>query len=801
MSRRFAFIISFALSSPALAADRVDYVREVRPILAARCGSCHGATRPKGHLRLDTVASALKGGDAGPAIVRGKAEASPLIDAILSPDKAERMPLNRPALPASEIATLRLWIDQGATAPPNETPDPTFGRHWAFIVPTRPEVPRVKETGWARNPIDAFIRIRLDREGIAPSPEADRITLIRRINLDLIGLPPSPAEVDAFLTDHRPDAYERAVDRLLASPHYGERSARRWLDLARYADSNGYSIDAPRSIWPYRDWVIDGFNRDMPFDQFAIEQIAGDLLPGATIAQKVATGFHRNTPINQEGGIDREQFRVESVVDRVNTTASAFLGLTMGCCQCHDHKYDPLSQAEYYKFFAFFNNADEPDLPIADPATLARRDAIETQVVTLLHDLRSKNPSLVDLQRTWETSLDMAGRQRQSEDVRAAFDVLFDKRTEAQRDVVFAAFIDQSPAAKSHKQAIAGLRKSVPKIVTTMVVRERPKPRATAIHLGGDFTRQGDRVAAGVPAVMPPIPPSPTDWNRLDLARWLVSRANPLTARVAVNRLWLAYFGRGLVETEDDFGTQGTPPSHLELLDWLSVEFMDRGWSPKALTRLIVTSATYRQSSRTRPDLASIDPSNRLHARQSRLRLDAEIVRDASLAVGGLLNPKVGGPSVFPTQPEGVMNFGQMRREWTADVGPDRYRRGLYTFLWRATPHPSLTVFDAPDGIRACSRRARSNTPLQALTLLNDRASIECAEGLAERLTSEPELSDSARMTMAFRLGLGRLPTTTESDRLARLLSEERASNPGAKADWTALARVILNLDEFITRE
>ena len=799
MSRPASWIILVALSTPALAADPVDFARDVRPILATKCGSCHSATRPKGHLRLDTVGHALKGGDSGPAIVRGKADESPLIDAVISPDKTVRMPLNRPALSVDEVATLRRWIDAGAVPPADDTPDPSFGRHWAFIAPARPDVPHRKDEGWGRNPIDAFIRADLDRKGIAPSPEADRTTLLRRLCLDLIGLPPTPAEVDAFLRDDRPDAYERTVDRLLGSPHYGERMARRWLDLARYADSNGYSIDAPRSIWPYRDWTIDAFNKDLPFDRFAIEQIAGDLLPDATLAQKVATGFHRNTPINQEGGIDLEQFRVEAVVDRVNTTAMAFLGLTMGCCQCHDHKYDPLSQAEYYRFFAFFNSSDEPDLPIADPATVARRDAVEAKITSYLRDIRSGDPKQSELQRAWESGLDMAGRQKQSQEVRAAFDVVFDKRTEAQRDIVFAAFVDQAPSAKAHKKAIADLRKSAPKIVTTMVVRERPTPRLTSIHLGGDFTRPGERVAPGVPAVLPPLPPSSARFNRLDLARWIGARDNPLTARVAVNRLWLATFGRGLVETEDDFGTQGTPPSHPELLDWLAVEFMDRGWSQKAIMRLIVTSATYRQSSWSRPDLATIDPGNRLLARQTRLRLDAEIIRDVGLAVSGLLNPKVGGPSVFPPQPDGVMNLGQMRRTWTADTGADRYRRGLYTYLWRATPHPSLTVFDAGDGTRACSRRPRSNTPLQALTLLNDRASIECAEGLANRLTREPELSDADRLTLAFRLGLGRPPGPVERDRLATLIEAERSMGGGG--EWLALARVVLNLDEFITRE
>jgi mono/diheme cytochrome c family protein len=812
-----ATLLVLALS-PGLApaAGPVDYARDVKPLLAKHCVSCHGAAKPRGGLRLDTAALARKGGKGGPAVVPGKADDSPLIEAVVAEDEGSRMPLNRPPLSAEQVATLRAWIDQGAPAPADEQPSAvaSAATHWAFIPPVRHEPPAVHLDSWARNPIDRFILARLEREGLTPSPEADRATLIRRVSLDLTGLPPSPAEVEAFVADGRPDAYERLVERLLASPHYGERWARPWLDMARYADSNGYSIDAPRTIWKYRDWVIDALNRDQPFDEFTLDQLAGDLRPGANVAQRVATGFHRNTPINQEGGIDVEQFRIESVIDRVNTTASVWLGLTMGCVQCHDHKYDPLTQREYYRFFAFFNNADEPDLPLGTPDQLARHERALAAVDAYLAKIRREDPSLSDRQRAWEAGLDMAGRQKQSQEVRSAFDVIFEKRSDDQQRTVFAAFIEQDPAMRDHRRAIARLKRDVPKIVTTMVLRERARPRETHLLIQGDFTRPGEPVRPGVPAVLPSLDASPEAANRLDLARWLVDPKNPLTARVTINRLWQADFGRGLVETENDFGTQGSPPSHPELLDWLATELVARGWSLKAMQRLIVTSATYRQSSRLRPDLAARDPGNRLLGRQSRLRLDAELVRDAALAASGLLTREVGGPSVFPPQPDGVMNLGQMRREWKADSGPGRYRRGLYTFFWRATPHPMLLVFDAPDATRACTRRVRSNTPLQALTLLNDEAFYEFARALADRVLREAPPRDADRLAYAFGLGLSRRPSPNELRRLGALLDQHRAEARTAMPDdalafagsadraaWTAVARVILNVDEFMTRE
>lgn len=787
--------------------EPVDYVRDVKPLLTKHCVSCHGASKPRANLRLDTAEAAIRGGDGGPSILPGKSEESPLIDAVVGGGELERMPLKRPPLTGQQIATLKAWIDQGAHAPQGETPDPTRAKHWAFEPPVRPELPRVSRTDWGQNPIDRFILAGLERERLQPSPDADRVTLIRRVSLDLTGLLPSLEDVDTFVSDSRPDAYERLVDRLLASPHFGERWARPWLDLARYADSNGYSIDAPRTIWKYRDWVIEALNRDMPFDEFAIDQIAGDLHPDATLDQKVATGFHRNTPINQEGGIDLEQFRIESVVDRVATTATAFLGLTMGCAQCHDHKFDPISQREYYQFFAFFNNVDEPQIEFATPEQLAKRQSVRSRIASYHKKLASTHPGLPDKVKAWEAGLNPAFKTSQPDEIKAAFDKPVEKRTETQKRGITELFLAQDEASESLSSEVAALRELEPKFETTLVVRERAQPRETHIHLGGDFTRKGERVTADVPKVLPGLATIETR-NRMDLARWLVDPANPLTARVTMNRLWQAYFGAGLVETENDFGTQGTPPSHPELLDWLATEFVGSGWSLKTMHRRIVTSMAYRQSSKARADADAVDPGHRLIARQTRLRLDAEVIRDASLAASGLLAREVGGPSVFPPQPDGVMTQGQMNRAWKPSLGPDRYRRGLYIFFWRATPHPSLIVFDAPNAVQACTRRVRSNTPLQALMLLNDQASFEFAQALAARLLREAPSNDGARIDLAFRLCLSRQPTAGERSRLQALLGEERGEGEAVAnrsavelSVWTTLSRVVLNLDEFITRE
>jgi hypothetical protein len=728
------------------------------------------------------------------------------------------MPYKKTPLPDAQIETLARWIDEGAKAPADEAPESV--KHWAFVAPVRAPVPEVKQSGWPRNDIDRFILARLEQKKIKPSPPADRVTLIRRVSLDLIGLPPTPAEADAFVNDQRADAYEQLVDRLLASPHYGERWARHWLDVARYADSNGYSIDAPRAIWKYRDWVIDALNRDLPYDQFVIEQLAGDLLPDATQEQKIATGFHRNTQINQEGGIDPEQFRIESVLDRVNTTGTAFLGLTVGCAQCHDHKFDPISQREYYQLFAFLNNQDEPDLDTATPEEFAKREAYRAKTKTIEAGLDRYADSIVPKQAAWEASLTEEQRAKLKDEVQTALLLLPAQRNEEQTKNAHAAFLEYDAGYKQLQKQLDKFKKDEPRITTTMVLQERMQPRESYVFIKGDFTRKGDPVTPAVLHVLQPMPPTEQP-TRLDLARWIVAPQNPLTARVMINRVWQQYFGRGLVETENDFGTQGSPPSHPELLDWLAAELIAQKWSLKAMHRLIVTSAVYRQSSHVRPDLANVDANNKMLARQTRLRLDGEIVRDVSLSASGLLNPKIGGPSVFPPQPDGVMTLGQSKREWMASQGEDRNRRGMYTFFWRATPHPALMVFDSPDGMSACTRRPRSNTPLQALTLLNSQAFVEFSQALAARVLKDEAGSDRKRIERAFRFCLSRKPVPAERQRLRDLLNKELAafrktpdeaaavvsrkrdskSDLAQLAAWTAVSRVLLNLDETITRE
>jgi hypothetical protein len=688
-------------------------------------------------------------------------------------------------------------------------------QHWAYQPVCRPALPAIVSCAshWERNPIDRFILARLQREGLHPSPEAERPVLIRRLSLDLIGLLPTPEEVDAFASDPSPDAYEKLVERLLASPHYGERWGRHWLDVARYGDSNGYSIDAARSIWPYRDWVITALNNDMPFDQFVIEQMAGDLLPNATLSQRTATGFHRNTPLNQEGGIDVEQFRVDSIYDRVNTTGTALLGLTVGCAQCHDHKYDPLTQYEYYQMFALLNQDDEPTLELASEDQKSRRKRIEQERRQLTRVFQSFD-RLTDADvLAWQGKLSTEMRAALPQDINDLLDIAENGRDAAQkaRLLEFLRNLDktrhavgglmQSPwmsAAHVHLHLLRNriearfkeLQTLEPNIPTTLVLAARKETRPTYVHIGGDFTRKGKPVEPGVPTWLLDMGPVR---SRLDFARWLVDARQPLTPRVIVNRLWQHHFGLGLVETENDFGSQGTPPSHPELLDWLASEFVRCGYSVKHMHRLMVTSATYRQASKHRNDLANMDPRNRLLARMPRLRLEAEIVRDVGLCASGLLNPRIGGPSVFPPQPEGVFRFTQVPRVWTADTGPNRFRRGMYTHFWRSAPHPALAAFDAPDGVNPCTRRNRSNTPLQALTLLNDAAFAEMSQALARRM-EQLNVSDEEKVVWAFRWCLSRTPSVFEQHALLKLYHDSHRN-------WWPVARALMNLDEFITRE
>ncbi|HRP04438.1 MAG TPA: PSD1 and planctomycete cytochrome C domain-containing protein [Opitutaceae bacterium] len=812
MAARFRFLrfLPLLLPVPVFGTGAaIDYLRDVKPILTQHCVRCHGETKEEAGLRIDTAEAMKLGGESGSVTKRRHGRESLLIEVVTGThEDIPRMPYKKPALSAEQIETLRDWVAQGAKAPEVEEP----GRfiHWAFVPPSPPKQPQVKKRSWVRNPIDRFILARLEKEGIKPSPEADRVTLLRRVSLDLTGIPPTPDEVDAFLRDSSKDAYERVVERLLASPRYGERWGRTWLDVARYSDSDGYSVDSPRQIWKYRDWVVNAFNRDMPFDEFVIEQLAGDLLPDATIEQRVATGFNRNTQINQEGGIDPEQFRTESVIDRVNTYGTAFLGLTVSCAQCHDHKFDPLTQKEYYQLFAFFNNSPDDghgQSKATGQLEFPNESALPPDHESKLTEARIALTAYLD-EKAGQIANQIAqltpeGIHALKQKTQDALKIPVGAQSLEQRRDVFFTLNGADTTFLALNQTFLSLDRA-PRFVTTLVMSELPEPRDTFLFINGDFTRHGEKVAAGTPVELPPLDkPHP---NRLDLARWTVDPGNPLTARVAVNRIWQQYWGRGLVETENDFGTQGDPPSHPELLDWLATEFIAQGWSMKAVHRLIVTSASYRQSSKVRNDLQTSDPLNKLCARQNRLRLDAEIIRDVCLSVSGLLSTKMGGPPVYPPQPDGVMSLGQVKRAWVESTGEDRHRRGLYTQRWRGTFHPAFAVFDAPDGATACTRRLRSNTPLQALTLLNDPQYHEFSQALARRIFSMNRGSVTSRIDTAFRLCLARRPDRVERKRLVQLYEQQLKTASGSDEErrleaWEVVSRVLLNLDETITRE
>ena len=816
------------LGDEATADGSLLFRETVQPILQDRCLACHNQKVRSSGLSLESRSEILTGGSRGPAVLPGDSEQSRLIQAL-----AHSSDLNMPPggkLPQAEIRALRQWVALGA--PWDESGDSGEGGHWSFQAVRRPVPPQVSDTQWVRTPIDRFILHRLKAEGLAPSPEASRITLLRRLSLDLLGLPPSPAAVDRFLEDTRPGAYERLVERLLASPHYGERWGRHWLDVARYADSDGFS-DGSRQIWMYRDWVVRSLNRDLPFDRFTIQQLAGDLIPDASKEQIVATGFHRNTLLNQEGGIDVEQYRVERVVDRVATTGAAFLGLTVGCARCHDHKYDSVSQKEFFQLYSFFNNIEErspeleetdrprhwPFLELGSDEEFARRDIIRSQLALLEEELQTYEKELLARLPQWEQELAPERRREYPPEIQRILALPAEERNEIQLKTLHLLYKEQDLGHATRKAGIDSLKQAEPKLPSTLVMKELPEPREAYIHLGGEFTRRGDTVQPDVPAVLPPLTAQSRP-DRMDLARWLVDPGHPLTARVTVNRIWQRYFGAGLVETENDFGTQGTHPSHPALLDWLASELIRKGWSLKAIHRLIVTSATYRQSSRHREDAAKADPTNRLLARQHRLRLESEVVRDVCLAASGLWNRALGGPPVFPPQPQGSSRLGHSKRSWVASQGEDRFRRGLYTHFWRSTPHPALMVFDSPNGITTCTRRSRSTSPLQALTLLNDEAFYEFAQGLARRVLREGPDQDAERIDYTFRVCLSRPPSAEESTQLKRFLNHQRHDlaqrpreaqsllslesedeDPQELAAWTLLSSVLLNLDELITRE
>lgn len=848
MSLRNVWFLSLLVLPVAIADGdepaKVDYVTQVKPLLVKHCQRCHGPEKQQSGLRIDSGRAMVDGGDSGAAIVPRDPTKSLLIHAITGTEGASKMPPEGPGLSVNEIQLLKDWISAGAAFPADETVVAAVQKkgsdHWAFQRIQHP-VPPTVEGRLSRGAVDNFVAAKLQQVQLAPSPEADRWTLIRRVSLDLLGMPPSPEDVQEFVNDTSPDAFERLVDRLLASPHFGERWGRDWLDVARYADSNGFTRDMPRTIWKYRDWVVSAFNDNLPFNEFVIDQIAGDMRPDPTLDQLVATGFHRNTLINEEGGTDPEQFRVEAVVDRTNTTGTVFLGLTIGCAQCHDHKYDPISQREYYQLYAFFNSTgfdgSDPTAPRIDVPSNEQMRAGEPKrqrllldkIAKLEQDLKPKIAEIAFAELAWEQTLTVDDKKKLPFNVKNAVDLPPRDRSDTHHRDLDAYFRTVDVALQKYPELdqIAKLRAEAPTFPTTMVMQELPRPRESNIHLRGDFLRKGAKVQPAVPTVLGG-PASPTSTStRMDLAKWLISADNPLTSRVTMNRCWQKYFGRGLVETENDFGLQGTPPTHPELLDWLASEFSGRSadasssWNVKRMHRLIVTSATYRQSSRQRVDVAEADPANKWLAQQSRIRLDAEIIRDEALAAADLLTAEIGGPPVYPPQPDGVFDFTQDKKPWKTATDRSRYRKAMYTQLWRSSLYPSMTVFDFPDANVACTRRVRSNTPLQSLTLANDLAFVEFARGLAVHLLSIPATDDSQRLTIAFERCLAREPQSAELARLRDFLQQQRtrfASDEKAAAEfgptsqpdqvtvvegatWTALARVLLNLDEFITRE
>jgi hypothetical protein len=993
MRASLAIPLNLFISSVLATASEIDFQRDIQPIFAEHCLECHGPDKAKGGLTLTTRAGALKELESGAhGVVPGKVEESELIARLVTSEADDVMPpkkkSKRPS--AREIELLKKWVASGAD----------WSVHWAYRPIERPAVPANSAT----HPIDAFVRETLVKRNITPAPEADRPTLIKRLSYDLLGLPPKPQDVDAFVADTAPDAYLKLVERLLASPHFGERWGRHWLDQARYADSDGYEKDSARpDAWRYRDWVIEAINRDQPFDQFTIEQLAGDLLPDATPEQILATAFHRQTLTNREGGVDQEQYRVEAVFDRTETTGAVWLAHTVSCARCHTHKYDQLTHAEYYGLFAFFNNADETVTKVGtSAAALAdyeRENATHlAHLRTLQHKLTKAREPLAEKMPAWEketaarlaaiggrkgeaTPLEIAavtsrenakftkledgswlagpdaaakdtylieatlppglvsafrlevlpddslpgkgpgrsgsgnfvlsefvvktlagesleihspkadfgqanfpvtatvdgrsetgwgvsgqvGKAHQAtfqlvrplngaETPRVTFTLQQDygnkhtigrfrlvaivgetdesvvpadlkrlintgseKWTNEQREQVVEWLGRFDPAASAAAKELAAAEASGPKppVMEARVLKQRSQPRQTRVLHRGEFLSPADAVQPGTPAILPPIQARNGGTpDRLDLARWIVSRENPLTARVIVNQIWLRLFGEGIVRTPDDFGVRGEKPTHPELLDWLASEFRDRGWSRKQMIRLIVTSETYRQRSEVRSELNEIDPRNTLVARQNRLRVEGEIVRDLHLAASGLLSSKVGGPSVFPPMPPEIASLSYANNfKWSESKGEDRQRRGMYTFFKRTSPYPDLMAFDCPDANVASIRRTVSNTPLQALTTLNAATFSEAARALSRRVLAEAAPADEARLAHAFRLCLARLPQPAETSALLALLKDARSyyanhqddanriAGDAEEAAWTTAARILLNTDEFITRD
>ena len=971
-------------------AAKVDYTRDILPILKAKCMDCHGNGQKQGGLVLESRAAVLVGGASGPSLVPGNSAKSILLTRVLGLDGKPKMPLGFSPLTATQIALIRAWIDQGANWAATAEK-----KHWAYVPPVRPKLPAVKATAWVRNPIDRFILARLEHENIKPSPEADRITLLRRVTLDLTGLPPTTEEVDAFVADHSRDGYEKVVDRLLASPHYGEKMALPWLDTARYADSNGFQQDGDTYQYVWRDWVVRALNANMPFDQFTIQQLAGDLLPNATVDQKVATGFNRCCLLNGEGGAIAEEQRNVLLFDRVDVTATAWLGATLACAQCHDHKYDPLTRKDYYSFMAFFNNVPESGTPpfggqyrIADPYLVvptdedsARITDIETRlaVATKAQNTAEQDPAVAQERARWEATAAAEGSTEvhldpwQMSDPYAGtgFDAVYDMKFDPERNmlpgvpypltggerqvkwtghpeyvdgkvyvlngentafylfrrlhvgkavrqrlsfgsddaikvwvngvqvvadkVARAAAADQelvtvdlkqgdndllvkivngggiggfyfkatesgtpadllalirkgaartpaettkvndyylanfAPAAvKTARTTVAAITKELADtkaVLPKVMIMSDAQPRKTHLLLRGNYEMPSEEVQANTPTSLPTMPAN-SPKNRLGLAEWLVTPENPLTARVQVNRYWQLFFGEGFVKTSENLGTQCDPPSHPELLDWLAVEFRETGWNVKRMQRLIVTSATYRQSSRVTPALRLRDPENRLVARGGRFRLPSLLLRDIALASSGLLNPKLGGKPVYPYQPKGIWDGLAITNErdftYPQSKGADLYRRSLYTF-WRRTVAPA-NMFDTSVRQTCKVRLSVTSTPLHALTTLNDVTWVEAGRAMAQNLLSLPGTDPNAKLALAFRRVCSRTPTPAELkvlrrgyDRALGVYRNDPTAisaylktgewpidpklDPAATAALASVCLEILNLDEAMTRE
>jgi hypothetical protein len=812
---------------------------DVQTIFNAHCTRCHAGPDAAARLSLDTYANVIKGGASGKCVVPGDSGRSLLVARLLGAGGKPQMPIGFTALSVREIGLVKSWIDQGAK-------DSVSTRvHWAYLKPVRPKIPLVRNPKWVRNPIDAFVMARLESEKLNPSPEADKETLIRRVTLDLTGLPPTPAEVDAFLADHSPNAYDKVVDRLFASPHYGERMALPWLDAARYADSNGFQMDGDTYQYVWRDWVVKAMNENMPFNRFTTLQIAGDLLPDATASTEagrdelIATGFNRNHMLNGEGGAIAEEQRNVGLFDRVDTTCTTWLGLTMTCARCHDHKYDPLTQRDYYSLMAFFNNVPETGAPdggvpysIGKPYIYAgtqeqveRFHALDAQyaVASVAAKKVEQAPDTRAALAKWESAPDPK-TPKEIQDI-----LKNPKRSPEQVEklrVYFMGSVLSEPGASIWKKA-RDLKKEYDalagRLPRVMVMSDR-QPRETHIYSRGDYVQPRDKVAPATPATLPPMAP---DWpkNRLGLAKWLVSPENPLTARVQVNRYWETFFGHGLVRTPENFGKQGETPTHPELLDWLAVEFEQSGWNVKRLQRLIVTSATYRQSSKVSKALVRRDPDNRLLARGGRFRLPAMLLRDEALAASGLLDLRIGGKPVYPYQPAGIWDGLAITDErdfkYPQSTGRDLYRRSLYTF-WRRTVAPG-NMFDAASRQVCTVRQSQTSTPLHALTTLNDTTWVEAGRVLGERVLTAGSTPD-ARLIDAFRRVCARRPAPDELKILSRSLDRalkafradpssakaylsQGATPPDAKLDpvedaaYASVCLAILNLDEALTKE